>query len=214
MPGPIFDRPMVISYRTLRKLVGILGILLPLLVSLGAWLLDRTTLRHSISDYYYTVTRDEFVGALCSIGLFLFSYKGPEPQDGIAGNVAGVSAFGVALFPKGLRYSPHYVFAALLFLTLSYFSLFLFTKTSPDKTPTPRKLQRNLVYRICGYTILASILLVPAVNLFPGISGPIPSPVFWLETLAIVVFGVSWLIKGETFLRDRPDEVSAAESLG
>jgi hypothetical protein len=75
-------------------------------------------------------------------------------------------------------------------------------------------LQRNLVYRICGYTILASILLVPAVNLFPGISGPIPSPVFWLETLAIVVFGVSWLIKGETFLRDRPDEVSAAESLG
>ncbi|OLE14440.1 MAG: hypothetical protein AUG89_01875 [Acidobacteria bacterium 13_1_20CM_4_56_7] len=53
----------------------------------------------------------------------------------------------------------HLSFAALLFLTLAYFSLALFTKTAPDKKPTRRKLHRNTVYRVCGYTILASIFL-------------------------------------------------------
>ena len=28
--------------------------------------------------------------------------------------------------------------------------------------------------------------------------------VFWLEALAIVAFGVSWLVKGEAILKDRP----------
>ena len=28
-------------------------------------------------------------------------------------------------------------------------------------------------------------------------------PVYWLETLAILTFGVSWLTKGEAILRDK-----------
>jgi hypothetical protein len=43
--------------------------------------------------------------------------------------------------------------------------------------------------------------------------------VFWLETVAIVAFGVSWLIKGEAILEDvsaapesdRPPAASAAK---
>ena len=27
-------------------------------------------------------------------------------------------------------------------------------------------------------------------------------PVFWLETIAVVAFGISWLTKGEAILRD------------
>ena len=90
-----------------------------------------------------------------------------------------------------------------LFLTLAYFCLKLFTKTAPDKTPTRRKLQRNTVYRVCGYTILACILLAGVVAL-PPIKTLLErlSPVFWLESGAIVAFGVAWLTKGETILKD------------
>ncbi|HEX2712002.1 MAG TPA: hypothetical protein VHM88_07240, partial [Candidatus Acidoferrales bacterium] len=61
----------------------------------------------------------------------------------------------------------HLSFAALLFLTLAYFSIVLFTETDPHKKPTRQKLQRNTVYRICGYTILACIFLVVVVKLPP-----------------------------------------------
>ena len=98
---------------------------------------------------------------------------------------------------------PHWTLAALLFLTLASFSLFLFTKTAPEKRPTPRKLKRNAVYRVCGYTILASILLI-FVATRSQIADQVKQldPVFWLESLAVVAFGVSWLTKGETILKD------------
>ena len=98
----------------------------------------------------------------------------------------------------------HWTFAALLFLTLSYFSLFLFTKTDPSKTPTPQKLQRNAVYKTCGCVMLGCLALIPPVKLIPGIAALVApdDPVFWLEAIAIVAFGVSWLTKGEAILKD------------
>jgi uncharacterized membrane protein len=29
------------------------------------------------------------------------------------------------------------------------------------------------------------------------------NPVFWLESIAVVAFGVSWLVKGEAILKDK-----------
>lgn len=214
VPAPELDNSLVISYLTLRKAVGILGILLPFVVSLGALLIFKTPLQGSISAYYYTGTGNIFVGSLWAIGFFFFSYRGYE-RDEIAGKMAWIFAVGASLFPtapacESCNYSHiaadlHWVFAALLFLTLSYFSLCLFTKTNPDRPPTRRKLQRNKVYRVCGCTMLASILLVP-VSLLPDVAAAIGKydPVFWLEAIAIVAFGLSWLTKGEAILGDQP----------
>jgi len=33
------------------------------------------------------------------------------------------------------------------------------------------------------------------------------NPLFWLETLAILAFGVSWIVKGEAILKDEVKEV-------
>ena len=98
----------------------------------------------------------------------------------------------------------HLSFAALLFLTLAYFSIVLFTKTASGKNPTPQKRKRNTVYRISGYAILACILLIALVSL-PSIQPLVArlAPKFWLEAVAIVAFGVSWLVKGETILKDQ-----------
>ena len=52
------------KYLTLRKLIGILGISLPLVPWLYGRLLCSTRLRPTISDNYYTGMRDEFVGGL------------------------------------------------------------------------------------------------------------------------------------------------------
>ena len=206
--------PLVLSYLELRKAVGIIGFALPFVLAFGKILVEGLGIQSSIRGYYYTDLRNVFVGSLCAIGVFLMSCRGYDRKDRIAGSVACVFAIGVALFPTTpyvdatsqdkLIGALHWSFAALLFLTLAYFSLALFTKTAPDKAPTPQKLQRNIVYRACGCTILACIFLIAVVAL-PPVKTLVErlSPVFWLESLAIVSFGVAWLTKGETILKDQ-----------
>lgn len=205
---------LVLSYLGLRKAIGIIGMALPFVLALGKILLDGPGIQDSISSYYYTGMRDVLVGSLCAIAVFLMSYHGYERLDDLAGDLACVFAIGVALFPTtpGLDPTPrdkligglHVSFAALFFLTLAFFSLVLFTKTDPTKRPTVQKRQRNVVYTVCGYTILACIALVAAVSQLSADS-PVRSldPVFWLESVAVLAFGASWLTKGEAILRDQ-----------
>lgn len=205
---------LVFSYLTLRKVIGLLGTLLPLVVALGAWIVFQTGLQDSISSYYHTDMRDVFVGTLFAIGFFLLSYRGYERADRIAGNLACVFAVGAALFPtnpdgvaEGARFIGyiHFAFAALLFLTLIYFSLFLFTKTDASQPPTKQKLKRNMIYRVSGYAMLASIILIVVYFRLPGeVMESLDrfNPVFWLETITVVAFGISWLTKGEAILAD------------
>ena len=209
------DESLVFSYLELRKAVGIIGIALPFVLAIGKILCQTAGLEPTISSYYYTHLGNVFVGSLFAIGVFLLSTKGYDGRDKIAGYLACAFAIGVALFPMAPepKATPqqvdigdlHWTFAASLFLNLAYFSLFLFTKTGPNKTPTRRKLKRNLVYRICGIIILAAIILIPVAKYKPIAIyvGPL-NPVFWLESLAVEAFGVSWLTKGETILKDEP----------
>ncbi len=206
---------LVFSYLTLRKAIGWLGTLFPFGLSLGALAIFHTGVQNSISNYYHTGMRDVFVGVLFAIGFFLLSYRGYERKDDIAGDLACLFAVGTALF----RTTPHrvetggadwvgmihFASAAALFLTLSYFSLFLFVKTDPKRKPSPEKLRRNRVYRACGYVMVASIALIALYILFledaaPGLRSL--QPVFWLEAATVIAFGISWLTKGEAILSD------------
>ncbi|PPD58050.1 DUF998 domain-containing protein [Dehalogenimonas etheniformans] len=205
---------LVRCYLTLRKAVGIIGISLPFVLVIGKWIFESPGIQNSISSYYYTGMRNIFVGSLCAIGVFLFSYRGYK-GDGPAGILACIFSIGVALFPATPEMQPsdlaktvgtfHLIFAACMFLMLAYFSLFLFTKTDPTQTPTPRKLERNIVYRVCGWVILGCILVMFLGGILPK-NDAINAlhPTFWLESIAIVAFGVSWLVKGEAILGDLP----------
>ena len=214
-----------LSYMALRKTIGILGILLPVILGVGSLIVapfhDSVQFESSISNYYYTFMGDIFVAILCSVALFLFCYEGPDKIDGRAGNVAGLFALCTALLPTTLkedicfpgRIIPyeylksigtiHLVSAALFFITLSYFSLFLFTKKS--KNPTPEKLKRNKVYRVCGYVMLAAIGLLIPYFAIASIKEMLDDYkfVFCMETIALWAFGVSWLTKGEFILKDK-----------
>lgn len=205
---------LVFSYLELRTVIGILAIALPIIVPFGAVLFFKAGMQSSISAYYHTGMRDVFVGTLFAIGFFLLSYRGYEREDEIAGDLAFIFAIGLALFPTlpdGAFSSEdrvigyfHLGFASLLFSSLIYFCLFLFTKTDPSKPPTKKKLQRNKVYRFCGYTMAVCMLLILVHFAFGDkITLPLNNPVYWLQSLAIWAFGASWFVKGEAILKDQ-----------
>jgi hypothetical protein len=197
--------PVINAYVTLRFVIGVLGIALPGVVAFwGFFVPGGEQLLPSISDYYCLRTRDALVGILFAIAWFLFTYRGYTRGDDIASNLACLFALGVALFPLCGEYANplvHYVCAVGFFLVLAYFSFFLFTKSGDN--PTPQKKQRNKVYRACGTVMFLCILLIVVYHL-TGAHEPIKQfkPVFWLETIATLAFGLSWFVKGETIIRD------------
>lgn len=70
---------LIISYRALQRLLGGLGLALPLSLLLFTWY-EARPLEASISDFYYTKMGGYLVGTLCSVGVFLICYKG-YPED-------------------------------------------------------------------------------------------------------------------------------------
>lgn len=213
--------PLVISYLYLRRAIGILGILFPVILVIGSIVAGGCReIQPSISDYYHTNMRDVFVGILCAVALFLFSYRGYNYQDNLAGNLACIFALCVAFFPTSateplapcnnpavfhnpLTVKIHRVSAGLFFAVLAYFSLFLFTRGV--SMPTPQKLLRNKIYRICGFVIIGCVMLLILYFSVPSLELHLKKfkPVFWIETMALWAFGASWLIKGQYLLRDR-----------
>ena len=121
--------------------------------------------------------------------------------------VAGVCAFGVAMFPTDegdltLVGAMHYAFAASLLLILAWFSILQFTKSS-HLTASPNKLKRNRIYVVCSYTILAAlIILLLEEDYESGRKAKWLESGFWLEALCLQAFGFSWMVKGEVILED------------
>ncbi len=207
---PTTNNPIVASYLGLRKAVGVIGLSLPFVLILGA-LPKIHDLKSSISGYYYTNMGDVFVGSLCAIGIFLLSCKGYDLRDAIAGHLAFLFAIGVAFFPTkpdGVATlqdkvigGAHLTCATLLFSTLAYFCLRLFTETSKTQEPTERKLLRNKLYIVCGWIIIACIVLIAVLTIGKFLEKL--KPTLFLESIAILAFGIAWLTKGEAILKDQ-----------
>jgi hypothetical protein len=224
-PLPDLNTPnqrLVISYMTLRRAVGILGMALPLVLLLGNLILSKDCQRvqFSISDYFYTRMGPVFVGTLCAVGLFLFSYNGYTKGDKYASLLGSICAFTVALNPTNtsdlanpcniqhrtsLPYVNfiHFGSATILFLTFAYFSLCLFTKTSGD--PTPEKIMRNKIYRTCGWIMIGAIICIIIVAMVNPVQQALKAynPILIFEWILLWAFGFSWLVKGEAILKDK-----------
>jgi hypothetical protein len=211
----------------LRQAIGVLGVCLPLAVILGGYASSGSTVRSSISAYYYSNMREVFVGLLCIVGAFLLSYKGYDRRDRMLSVAAGVLALGVAGFPTirvetgtaeeikkagnevvgtfalpaGHSMFVHYACAVLLFVCLGLISL-QFTRSDPSRSMTRQKLRRNAVYRACGAVMFGAMALVPIFRI-PGLAEHQPDTLILLvEAICLGAFGISWLVKGEALLGD------------
>src|SRR5262249_22952296 len=90
------------SFLWLRVLIGVAGVLLPVVLVLVDWLWfnGSPVPRDSESAYYYSGMRDVFVGVLFATSAFLLVYKiGEVNLENLASVVAGTSAGAIALFP-------------------------------------------------------------------------------------------------------------------
>jgi hypothetical protein len=221
--------PLVLSYLTLRKAVGWIGLTLPIILAFGEFAFQRftnkpVTIEASISAYYYTYMGNIFVGLLCAIGIFHLATEGYDLSDRIAGRLVCLFAFGVAWFPttpelkspltpthaQNIIGDIHYIFAALLFLTLAFFCIFQFTQTAELSTRTRRKKERNNVYYVCGGIILGCIAVIGSVKALEHLDALRGFRIwlnswnwnFWLESFALFAFGAAFLVKGEFILKD------------
>ena len=201
-----------LSQQAHRRLIGILGLLLPLLLFIFAGLrhtvgLPAWTPLNSISAYYYTGAVAIFVGVLFALALFLSTYPGYKGviADRLLGLVGGTAGILVALFPTsapdGLSaptwWSPymrtvHYLSAVVLFVVFILFAIWLFRKSN-----IPRRGDRPLEKRRRDDICLASGIIMIASVLWAASSMFTHAPIFIPESIAIIAFAVSWLTKGE-----------------
>jgi len=192
-----------------RQLIGYIGLVLPILLILIVLRRDgvvRWRSLDSISAYYYTGAVAAFVGMLVGLALFLFAYRGYKNEyywaDRTASITAAIAALGVAFFPTAAPagVAPlcwwsartgvfHYACAGVLFAMFAVFALWLFRITPSGEQPAPDKRWRNRIYLFCGVLIVASIIWTSVIRL-KGES------IFWPESVALVAFAVSWLVKG------------------
>lgn len=207
IPAGNVEKRLVINYLKLRRYIGFLGISLPFIMMFGVAVIDQNAdfVQDSISSYYYTDMRNVFVGILVAVSVFLHAYKGHEKIDNILASLAALSSLLVALVPTSVsnpaQEAVHLASAAIFFLILAYFSWFLFTKSGKEN-PTPQKLKRNRIYRVCAVIMVLSIVSIPVFAAILDDTYYGLNLTFWFEALALWAFGFSWLTKGEAILAD------------
>lgn len=213
-------KDILYSYYRIRKIIGLLGILLPILV-----FAFHGELLSSISHYYYANSAVFFIAILFAFGLLLISYKGYEKDkdteifsDNLITHIGGIAAILVVLVPTAcigsnsaeitnmcqLQNYPlfghdndiirliHLASAGVFFFTMGYMSIFRFTKGKL----TDEKKRKNLIYRFCGIAVWVSIGILAIETIFPNFHFT-EYDVFIFETVSVVAFGIAWLVKGE-----------------
>ncbi len=219
-------KDMLYSYYRIRKIIGLLGIALPILIYVF-----HGELLSSISHYYYSRSAVFFIAILSAFGLLLISYKGYEKDkdteifsDNLITHIGGISALLVVLLPTTcigsnsveitnmclLQNYPlfghdneiirivHLVSAGVFLFTMGYMSIFRFTKTKGRLTDEEKmeKKKKNYVYRICGIAVWISIGILAIETIFQNFHFT-EYDIFIFETVSVVAFGISWIVKGE-----------------
>ncbi len=228
----IMSRPSILdgSYLSLRFCIGVLGVTLPFALRIGVAIYPPVP--YSVSAYYYSAMRNILVASLCVLGIFLLTYRGYDDLDSRITNVAGFATIGVALFPTSNpafhpawagQVHPYFAGAALASQALMALQFtrtgadsgtglpadlrrlrraLIFLYTTPQYGTRGKKLARNRVYSACAWAIIGGVVLALAQNAWPDSVKAQTQWLFWFESLSIIAFGIAWLVKGETLLRD------------
>ena len=211
--------------KRIRNLTGFLGMILPWLCLIGYGIVYKFGSAHLKEGFPNSMSITYFVSpvlamVLTTASIVLMTYTGYDWRDKLVTTLSGLFGLCIVLFPCGnsngvfeamniqskvgyfqipVKISSviHNISAIMFFVLLAFNSFFLFTLG--DGNPSKEKLMRNFVYKICavGMLIPMSFMLIPV---------QFPNKVFWIETVALSFFGISWLTKGEMWLKDKVEE--------
>ncbi len=202
---------MLATYSMLRRGLVVLGVAFPLLLwGIGKYAYG-IPLQHSMSAYYFAPYPDSpdektfpmriwFAGILFAIGTALYLYKGFTNWENVALNFAGGFAALVALIPMMIdcgtdcTFSPHGIFAGLLFLSLAFVALVCAQATLAYLPPQHEDLLPGfrLRYKVIGALMVASPLV--AFVLTRTTNGR-SYFIFWAEAFCVWCFAWYWLEK-------------------
>jgi len=198
---------MVGTFLLLRRAIGWIGTLLPIVVIVGEAAFSSGPLPNSLSDYYYTPMRNILVGALCVLGVFLLLYDVSVRFDRWITNAAGIGVLGVAFLPgsppvphlttsQEVIGNLHVFFASIAFLGLAA-TMWRFAYAVSDGPDAPPPSPRGAVfYRVSACVMLGFVLLSGVAILLPLSIQNSTLAIYDTEALAIFTFGISWLVKG------------------
>lgn len=211
-------------YLKIRNQCGRLAVLLPWLALFSAGIAE-----HPGPDWWWSISATYYqspalVAIMLPACLVMYNYIGYDRLDNKITNLIALFGLGLAIFPCKVSWIPdgtrvgffqipieisaiiHGICSALFFFFIAFNSLFLFPKSKPGRALSPKKIIRNRIYRICGW----SILILEAI--FPLAALKIIPPYFKMiiEILLLNVFGFSWLVKGEffRFLNDNDEAIA------
>lgn len=199
-PRPVSGEEPALSYRNLRALIGYIGLTLPATLVLTG--LADGHVQSSLSSYYYTEVGSVFTGSLAAIGVFLIAYRiRAWAWDGVLTTLAGIAAIGTALFHARPHHPSHQQIvlatvhlscAGTLFALLGAISLLIFPYAD-----TPRDAPWRLAcYRALGALIWLALILMPVLSAFTQPWYNDNRIFLILETVCVLAFSVSFIIKG------------------
>lgn len=214
------ERHVFSTYITLRYGMAILAFLFPLILFAGGVLHD-IPLQNSMSAYYHAVPIDKalpqdpfaprslFVGILCAIGAFLYLYKGFSKLENILLNIAGLCAWGVALYPMPWNcaplcpsITPHYLFAVTLFACIAAVSVYCAKQTLYLVTDAHARRRFALKYNLLGAAMLLSPIAAIMVSFF---FGAYRQHVFFIEAAGVLAFAAYWWVKSRELALSEAD---------
>jgi hypothetical protein len=195
------------TYFTLRVGIVVLSVGLPVVLYVGGrWWGAIPELATSMSAYYGEhagAMRNWFVGILCTVGSFLYLYKGFSDLENVLLNLAGGFAVGVAMVPcncwsdaVGPSNAWHAFVAIAFFVSMAAVCLFCAGDTItllPDQK-TQEAFRRR--YRAIAAALLASPL---AALLVSYLLQRFDSYKFLIEAFGVCVFGFYWWTKSREF---------------
>ncbi|MGA3160503.1 MAG: hypothetical protein ABSC77_04735 [Terracidiphilus sp.] len=210
------EDPVVPSHLTLRRAFGVVALGFPFALVVSWWIL-RKSIESSISGYYYTDMRNVLIGGLCAIALYMLCSRSSDSKSSLIEILLSCCILGVAFFPiapdanatlpQHMIGLAHWSFAILLFSTLAYYCLVRFKTGAANCEVMANERQRNCVYAVCGYLILACMVLAGLLKVsmvWRLVGGA--RPTLYFESIALIAFGIAWLVKSESLIPERKND--------
>jgi hypothetical protein len=220
-----------VSYLNLRLCIGVLGVALAFILRIGSAIFPPDPYSVS-AYYYSAMRNvlvaslcvlgtflltyrgydklDSWITNVCgaaTIGVALFPTSNPGFKPTWVGHLhpvmAGIALAGQALMALQFTQSaPRDGATRWLNDVKRMLRALIFRYAQRVHNAHGKKLARNRIYSACAWLIIIGVVLALVQNFWPNSVKAETQWMFWFESLSIASFGVAWLVKSETLLKD------------